>query len=759
MTIKKIHIIQDFGIFKDFNWNRDNTLQDFREKNVIYGWNYSGKTTLSRIFSSLRDKELHQDYTNAYFKIVFDDGSELESNNLENVTQKVTVFNKEYIESNLFWDEKSKNQVGEPIAFDVGENVTIRSEIEGLDEKMTKVIERKESHQPAINSFNEFDNSKFTARSKIISSLVFGAERQFTKRNFTIIQNRLTEEYENYIITDETEVEKLQKASQATNSFEKKIALDFSSSYASLHSKVEELLKEEPTKDVIIDKLEKNKPLYDWVKIGFDLEDNKDECAFCGNDVTEDRITLLNNYFSNASKELRDKIEELRQEIENEIISINNLSIPTSKLEFVEKIQDDVSVKITEFITVKTNYLATLNELKEELVKKEDGNIFKNIPIKIVESKENLLTEWIENLKKLIETHNSSIDNFDTERDAARETFSNHLVASYLNDENYIEKEKNKSKAAIIIERFNVVFKKYENKKTEKVNSLKTITKGKDELDEFIKKFLNREDIKIGVTDEDKFILLRGEHPASNLSEGEKTAIAFSYFLVFLESLGVDVLKETIVYIDDPISSLDNNHIAQVYSLINSFFFRKGLNPDDENQVIDCFEQLFISTHNFEFFSFLKDSKRIKKNCGYYFIKKIDIENSTFLNLPKSLSRYKSEYIYLFELIYKYNEAINNGDDNDDLLMPNALRRFLEIYTLMKIPNEPESVESRINELVDDVNQFKLLNHFSHFTTFEKLTKHDELIMILPDACKELFKLLEEDTTHYVALKKSIGVN
>jgi len=311
------------------------------------------------------------------------------------------------------------------------------------------------------------------------------------------------------------------------------------------------------------------------------------------------------------------------------------------------------------------------------------------------------------------------------------------------------------------------LYKRLQAEKEQKVSSLKTITKGKEELNQFIKRFLNREDIKIEVTDKDKFVLYRNNHPASNLSEGEKTAISFSYFLVYLDSLGNDELRETFVYIDDPISSLDSNHIAQVYSLINSFFFKAGIDHNNPNTVVNRFSQLFLSTHNFDFFSFLKDSKRLNRRdrsngaatCSYYFIRKIDIENSVIIPLPKSLSKYKSEYVYLFKILFDYKTAIENGQEMDEILLPNALRRFLEIYTLMKIPGEPGSVENRINELVDDVNQFKLLNHFSHFTSFEKLTKHDELLMILPDASRELFKLLELDPTHYNSLKKSMGVN
>ena len=71
--------------------------------------------------------------------------------------------------------------------------------------------------------------------------------------------------------------------------------------------------------------------------------------------------------------------------------------------------------------------------------------------------------------------------------------------------------------------------------------------------------------------------------------------------------------QNQIVFIDDPISSLDANHVAQVSSLINTFFFRKGLDEANPDRCCNYFMQLFISTHNFEFFSFLNDANNLKK--------------------------------------------------------------------------------------------------------------------------------------------------
>lgn len=49
--IKRIKSIKNLGIFN--NYRMDGNTRDFNEKNIIYGWNYSGKTTLSRLFSYL----------------------------------------------------------------------------------------------------------------------------------------------------------------------------------------------------------------------------------------------------------------------------------------------------------------------------------------------------------------------------------------------------------------------------------------------------------------------------------------------------------------------------------------------------------------------------------------------------------------------------------------------------------------------------------------------------------------------------------
>ena len=52
--ITKISKLKNFGIFYDFSWGSG--LPEFKRFNLIYGWNRSGKTTISRVFESCEKK-------------------------------------------------------------------------------------------------------------------------------------------------------------------------------------------------------------------------------------------------------------------------------------------------------------------------------------------------------------------------------------------------------------------------------------------------------------------------------------------------------------------------------------------------------------------------------------------------------------------------------------------------------------------------------------------------------------------------------
>lgn len=765
--ITQIKAIQQFGIYQNFQWDSNPDLKSFNKKNIFYGWNYSGKTTLSRIFSSIEQKAIHPKYQSSKFKIIID-GNEFNETTLNLITTNIRVFNAEYIQKNLKWDN---NEALDAIAFDIGENIEIRENIinnilviENINGSNTQ-HGRKNKYKLLQENFNSFENTKYTEESRRIKNDIFDSVIEFNKSHFKKIIDEIKVNIEASRITDEAEISALKKLVIAKNDKTILDTINYELAYYELNEKVNELLAAIPPKEEVIDILEQNKTLYSWAKDGYEVHVQEDLhiCSFCGNEITDERFTKLINYFSNQSGVLRNSILALKSEIQQEILSIKTIQLPKSKNDLIEKHQVEFETNVQELKDFQEKYIDVLNHLITDLEHKENGNIFNCLQATIhndeIQAQYDL---WKMSLNEIIADHNTLISNFEVEQTQARDRLKKHLVADFMIRENYILAEKQNLFASRCLQKFDAIISSLKTENSQFEAQLKSIAAGREELNKFIKAFLNREDISIEVTPDDKFILKRGSVRADNLSEGEKTAISFAYFLTTLESLHREnKLIETIIFIDDPISSLDSNHIAHIYSLINSFFFRKGENAANPEQAVECFKQLFISTHNFEFFSFLKDSSQLKKKnatnwCEYYFIKRLGTNNSVIMPLPKSLER-KSEYIYLFDILFKFHEDGCPMDAEYAILIPNALRRFFEMYTLIKLPDSTGEIDSRLAILMGGQHNLKVLHHFSHFTTFEKLTRHDELLMLLPQATSELMELLSNDTIHYQALKRAIG--
>jgi wobble nucleotide-excising tRNase len=94
---------------------------------------------------------------------------------------------------------------------------------------------------------------------------------------------------------------------------------------------------------------------------------------------------------------------------------------------------------------------------------------------------------------------------------------------------------------------------------------------------------LGHKELSILSVEEGYVIRRRGRPIEGSPSEGEKTAIALCYFLSSLEAEGRSI-RDRIVIIDDPISSLDSRALNYACSLILSRLANAA--------------QMFVLTHN-----------------------------------------------------------------------------------------------------------------------------------------------------------------
>ena len=96
MSITRIGRLRDYGIFRDFTW--PSNLPEFGRYNLIYAWNWSGKTTLSRLFRALEDRTAPV----AGQVTVIVDGHKVSNENFGQVAVPIRVFNRDFVAESVF---------------------------------------------------------------------------------------------------------------------------------------------------------------------------------------------------------------------------------------------------------------------------------------------------------------------------------------------------------------------------------------------------------------------------------------------------------------------------------------------------------------------------------------------------------------------------------------------------------------------------------------------------------------------------------
>lgn len=752
--ITKINKLKNFGIFQNFSWNG---LDNFKNKNLIYGWNYSGKTTISKLFQNLEFKDKNKYFSDSEFDITTEKNNKNTNhtqNDLENFPYDVKVFNTNYIKRIFTWD----NPVSEiqPISFYLGDpSGELDKKIKNLDKKKAQLENiRDNRYQKVIDDFNKFNkaNGKFTDKAKEIRENYLDNKLDQNRLNKAIIRqitDNIKADLSKHILSD-TDRDKTKSEAIAENTFEpQKEDFSFIEDLEILAGEVKSILEDTAPKSIPFPELDEDKTLFDWVQTGIKLHEDETGCKFCTKTLPENRIYDLNTYYSKKLQEIQSEIASVEEKIRAERKKLK-ITFPY-KTHLGTNFQQDYQKAIDNYNETLKNYNAQLTVLENDL-KRKTSDYFNKIPVTEIE----VITfkEDFAEIIKSVKAHNNWLNEFDANKKKALDKILNHYVAEYLQTEDYNRKETDKGQAVAIILNIN---SKISTNKAEKLNletQLRDNVKGQEELNDILEILLHRDDIKIEIRS-DKFTLERSGRLASNLSEGEKSAIAFAYFLTELKSLRNDKppkLPNTIVFIDDPISSLDSNHIFQVRILLYNFF------------KVNDYAQLFISTHNFEFFSVMLDTKllgRIDKSTTedkrpLYFIKRNDNNSSIIKKLPKAFSSYKSEYVGLFHTIKDFNDLEDKEDFLNLLILPNAVRRFLELYTLMKYPSDTE-VDDRVKFVFNQEDKpfynTKLLHWFSHQNQFEKVQQHDDKILQIEDAINELMEHIKtKDELHWKGL-------
>ncbi len=774
--------------FDNFVWKenvfcKDGTVYNFEELNILYGRNYSGKTTLSRIFRALETGQLSDKFEAPDFSVAFDGPSQIATqDNLTEHDHKIRVFNEDFVRDNLRFIANPEEGVT-PFAVLGDSNNETEKEIEKLETELGSNKENKETglyaqlknaekeHKLALTALQKADNDiedklKYKATDK--NRGIRNQPERFGDQNYNITKIRVdieTVRDSNYHSpTDDQLVEYdrciTEKPLEPIPTFHKP-----SLSFSSLGNEVEALVTKEISKSHKIEELTRDALLNRWVQEGQALhKDKRDKCAFCDNSISDDRWSKLERHFDEESKNLEEDIETLIGKITKEKENINKALLIDANM-FYSNFSEQINLLKTSLEDAVINYTGSLDWLTEQLDSRKK-DIINQRDFKCPENITFDLDVVFDSYEKIRLESNNFSDKLEKGQADAKKCLRLNEVSIFCKVINY-------NRQIAVIDKLNIDKtnkESYKNKLRKEVRvKLELITSKKLELNdeekaanrvnEYVNNFFGHQSLCLKAINDEfaeekskqvRFEVMRDGRKAYCLSEGECSLLAFCYFWARLDDIDTND-SEPIIWIDDPISSLDGNHIFFIYSLIATRVHNKQ------------FKQLFVSTHSLEFLKYLK-----RLNCPpqtqcqkSYFIVLREGSASTIKKMPKYMKEYVTEFNYLFHQIHKCAslETINNENYTTFYNFGNNARKFLEIYLYYKYPSKDtkEALKLFFDDEKSAIAVDRINNEYSHLIgCLERGSTPVEVPEMLSLAKKIIERLKYIDSEQYLSLCESI---
>jgi len=787
--IKKIDI-ENYGIFKDFIWNdKISSNYEFKKLNIIYGRNYSGKTTLSRLLRSIENKTLHHDYYDPKFTFTLDNGATIDQNNIFDNNIEICVYNTDFVKDNLNWLYNADGTI-KPFAILGKTNIEVEKKIREFNNKLgdnppdnIEDIDVKKYKkglyfelQEKEKEFNTIENEYKTKNNLIEKKLKDKANNDIKKNtlyndvNYNIAKIKKDIETVNtqkaVKLSDEDIVQYKKLIKEETKQDIVELP-EKKPNFEKYYNETKELLKRQIKPSETIQDLINDSVLQEWVRQGRNLHENKRNiCAFCGNPIDDKLWDKLDKHFNKESetlrKEITDKIEELKK-AKNGLDSF----IKFNEKDFYSQIENDVKKLLNEWGTLKAKYAENIEKLIK-LLELREKNIFQVLEAENIENLSDKILKFFQDINILINNHNTKTKTLNDDQKKAIEKLRLNEVARFIEDIDHDKKKKEleqiKKKEKIIEGKKNDIASKIDEyiEEIRKLEiQLNDESRGAELINEYLEKFFGHNGFKLASIEDNsgaKYKIQRNGIDAKNLSEGECSLVSFCYFIAKIKDKLNDNSRQIILYIDDPISSLDNNHIFFVFSLIESMITKEKK-----------YKQFFISTHNLDFLKYIKRLTTSKEELAHFIIEveqKQNDKRSTIRLMPKHLKDYTTEFNYLFNEIYKLYKAPRGGRAqqientyNKFYNIPNNIRKFLEYYLFYKYPNSSSPLEN-LEKLFDGnipslLN--RIVNEFSHLTYIDRgwnpmdVSEIEECVKIVIE------KIKEKDNEQFEALKSSIG--
>lgn len=626
----------------------------FRSKNILFGYNGKGKSSIA---IGIKDEFLKD---------------------AAKKTENLRIFNRYYISNSLLLENSEDKIKGVEASFGKG-GVDIENNIKELEKLIVKEDE-----------IEKIDTFIFKLRKEIRTEIDKIHDRRKGEAN--ILRKSKDESIERVIELykkDFQEAKKIEPVDEklikinGDNAIDKQIAqienlrpLNIFKIQTILIEEAKVTFKEMFKEEISIPEFE----VVQWIESGLRLHKEGDNCKFCEGKLDFSNVkSKIAEFKENKRHKATEKLKQFREQLQSLLESIK--SIEKESKVYSTNIGSDIN---QHFIAISA---------KKYIIE----NLITSCQTKIlnIELKENfdfeILTENLSAIDDLI----STITNTKNEQlIELRKKQSNltTLVKGAIGLE-ILKSDTLKDKLKEVKEKEIDLKEKRQNniKKQQEIKNLKHQKSLTKDFADFVSQILNDINISLKVeldTDNKNYIIQSTNENATltirDISEGEKNLLAllFFYYELFVDNKQHKVKPEIeLIIVDDPISSMDDSNRFYILELIKNLLELPS-------------QQIFVLTHSWEDFCNLTFGKKawqdqkdqdgnekkshfatfeIKKNNG-----KSELYKSHNINKP---------YNYLFKEIYTFSQKREEELKTECQIFhyPNVMRRIFEEWYGFKI--------------------------------------------------------------------------
>ena len=748
MIINKIERMKDLGVFREFTW--PSGLQGFAQYNLIYGWNGTGKTTISRLLANLAAGETPPEGDVA---LRIDDtlirGSEFASADVD-----ALVFNRDFVDNNVF----QARQSGMPLIVVTGqENVEKQRRLGALLELLPGIRENERAAETAVQQARKSLGEFGSGQARRIRTDLRAADAEFYSKyerpDYLSRVAELRDTDRAQLLLGDVDFDAARARRDATP-MPAVAELTFSPPDVGTRATEVSALVAQTVTSKALRTLTEDVELQEWVGRGFELHDDRSSgrCLFCEETISKARWEALAGHFDESYRSLQDALDAQIKALEDDLATVSGQTSP-KQVEFhsdLAKEWGEANAALQDARaatdTALSELLSGLREKKQSPSRTDQLSATASAP------------DWtgLSQLNALIRRHNEQSTDVAHTRQQAREALERHYIAETWGDLEDLQAQVKGAQDAR--EKATDDRAKLDSSIAQLQAQLSNPERAAIDLTGELRAYLGHTDLRFRV-DGTGYAVMRGEERATGLSEGERTAIAVLYFLKRLDHKDFD-LTQSVVVLDDPVSSLD----AQALYLAFGYISRRTKHAG----------QLFVLTHNWQFFNLVKewfgsingdsaaDDQAARAHFYMLECEQVGAHRSAHLKrLDPLLERYASEYHYWFSLVLDVAKAKQARGLEAYYVIPNVARRLIETFLAFQFPGTGVEFSSTLGNLSEDGPMITRIQRFLNIESHGEAIGHSQndpsLLAETPEIMRDVLGLIEqENPKHYKRMDRAV---